>query len=56
MRKWITLCLPFLLLAVLTACAQTVTKQNPETDSTPPKEEVDSHEKTIQLPYPPPLN
>ena len=45
MRRWITLCLPLLLLAALTACAQTDTKQNPETDSTPPKEEVAPHEK-----------
>ena len=45
MRRWITLCLPLLLLAALTACAQTDTKQNPETDSPPPKEEVAPHEK-----------
>ena len=49
MRRWITLCLPLLLLAALTACAQTDTKQNPETEVAPIK-------KTIQLPYPPPLN
>ena len=45
MRRWITLCLPLLLLAALTACAQTDTKQNPETDSPPQKEEVAPHEK-----------
>lgn len=44
MRRWITLCLPLLLLAALAACAQTDTKQNPETDSPPPKEAVDSRE------------
>ena len=44
MRRWIALCLPLLLLTALTACAQTDTKQNPEADSPPPKEEVDSRE------------
>ena len=44
MRRWITLCLPLLLLTALTACAQTDMKQNPEADSPPPKEEVDSRE------------
>ena len=36
--------MPLLLLAALTACAQTDTKQNPETDSTPPKERVGPQE------------
>ncbi len=43
MRRWIALCLPLLLLAALTACAQTDTKQNPETESQPPKEVVEPH-------------
>lgn len=38
MRRWIALCLPFLLLAALTACAQG------KPDSTPPKEKVAAHE------------
>lgn len=38
MRRWIALCLPLLLLAALTACAQG------KPDSTPPKEKVAAHE------------
>lgn len=43
MRRWIALCASLLLLAALTACAQTDTKQDPETDSPPQKEVVESH-------------
>lgn len=43
MRRWIALCASLLLLAALTACAQTETKQDPETDSPPQKEVVESH-------------
>lgn len=43
MRRWIALCASLLLLAALTACAQTDTKQNPKTESPPPKEAVESH-------------
>lgn len=38
MRRWIALCLPLLLLAALTACAQG------KPDSTPTKEKVAAHE------------
>lgn len=44
MRRWIALCASLLLLAALTACAQTDTKQDPETDSPPPKEVVEPQE------------
>lgn len=43
MRRWIALCASLLLLAALTACAQTDTKQNPKTESPPPKEVVEPH-------------
>lgn len=44
MRRWIALCASLLLLAALMACAQTDAKQNPETDSPPPKEVVEPQE------------
>ena len=44
MRRWIALCASLLLLAALTACAQTDTKQDPETDSPPQKEVVEPQE------------
>lgn len=43
MRRWIALCASLLLLAALTACAQTDTKQNPKTESPSPKEVVEPH-------------
>ena len=43
MRRWIALCASLLLLAALTACTQTDTKQNPKTESPPPKEVVEPH-------------
>ena len=43
-RRWISLCASLLLLAALTACTGTDTKQDPEPESPPPKEAVEPQE------------